>query len=61
MKITSQDIGEVIESVTKCFFVPLAFNEYHPEKSADNPNPSVSRKVSTFSSWKDEDKNFHVY
>ena len=61
VKITSQDIGDVIESVTKCFFVPLAFNEYHPEKSADNPNPSVSRKVSTFSSWKDEDKNFHVY
>ena len=61
MKITSEDIGEVVESVSKCFSVSLAFNDYHPEKTDDNPKPSVSRRVSTYSSWKEETKKFYVY
>lgn len=61
VKIISQEIGDVVMSVTKCFSVSLAFNDYHPNKSGGNPNPSVSRKVSTCSHWKDEDKKFFVY
>ena len=61
VKITNEDIGEVVESVSKCFSVSLAFNAYHPAKTDDNPKPSVSRKVSTYSSWKEESKKFYVY
>ena len=61
VKITNEDIGEVVESVSKCFSVSLAFNAYHPAKTDDNPKPSVSRKVSMYSSWKEESKKFYVY
>lgn len=58
VKVTGRAVESAVQRVSECFRIKLAFNEYHPEKSASNPKPSVSRKVSGYTGWIEENDKF---